>query len=87
MTKPRLRYRGCVCQNPACGRRIEGATCVSDPDAVPGPGTVTLCLYCGHIMVFTENMTLRDPTVAEYMQIAGDPVIAKALRVRRRVMD
>ena len=32
---------------------------------LPRPGNVSLCLNCGHLALFADDLTLREPTAAE----------------------
>lgn len=38
-------------------------------DFRPEPGNVTLCIYCCHIMVYADDLTLRDPTAEEMAEM------------------
>jgi hypothetical protein len=44
---------------------------------------VTVCIYCGHIMVYGEGLTLRDPTPAEMAEVAGDRRILMVQKMRQ----
>ena len=55
----------------ACGTQWNGATCVGE-DAAPTPGDITVCICCGHLMAFGEDLKLRDLTDAEMLLVAGD---------------
>jgi hypothetical protein len=67
----------------SCGALNDAATGVNN-DARPSPGDVTVCLYCGHIMVFSDDLLMRNPTAAEIHQIAGDPRILMVQRARAK---
>lgn len=54
-----------------CGRKLNGAMSV-DGDHTPSPGDFSICMHCGHFMVFGENLDLRNPTDQEILDIAGD---------------
>jgi hypothetical protein len=61
----------------ACG---ELCTAASGVDVKPGadrpePGRITVCLFCGHIMAFAEDMSMRELTNEEARDVAGDPRI------------
>jgi hypothetical protein len=56
-------------------------------DAVPRPGDITLCLYCGHIMAFADDLTLRELNDEEAHDIAGDPRMLAAQWARRKSME
>jgi len=66
----------------ACGKLLDGATGIND-DAHPDPDDWTVCIYCGHIMVFTRDLMLRNPTATEIRQIAGDSRIVAIQRARK----
>ncbi len=41
--------------------------------AAPEPGDITICIECRGINVFASDLTLRKPTDAELVNMAGDP--------------
>ena len=55
-----------------CGEQLDGATSVGGMDASPTLGDITVCLLCGHIMAFADDLTLRPLTAAEVFAAAGD---------------
>lgn len=67
-----------------CSRLLDGATCVGDDDN-PNPGDVTVCIYCGHIMAFANDLTLRELSKEEAIDVAGDPRIMAIQHARRRL--
>lgn len=77
-TDRRIRASPCL----HCGRQLSGATAVGD-DAAPTPGDATVCIYCGHIMVFAEDLKLRNPIAAEIDDLAGDERILTVQRARK----
>ena len=54
-----------------CSKEVDMASCIGE-EAKPKAGDVTVCIDCGHIMVFDEDRLLRDPTDSEAVGIAGD---------------
>lgn len=50
---------------PACQTTLDGATSV-EVDAKPESGDCSVCAYCGLILVFTEDLQLRQMTATEY---------------------
>src|SRR5262245_58987466 len=74
-----------ICVN--CGHNINGAfgitTDDNDSDVRPGTGDFTLCIVCGHLQVFAEDMSLREPTDEEKKEIAG----AESLIAASRALD
>ncbi len=57
-----------------CGSTLDAAT---DPlgDGTPASGDMTICLYCGHLMAFGDDLALRELTGAEMIEVAGDKKI------------
>jgi hypothetical protein len=69
-----------------CNVVVDGARCV-DGDGSPSPGDVTMCIYCGHVMAFSEGLGMRELTDAEMQEIAGDPrlvAVGKAVGLLKR---
>jgi hypothetical protein len=65
-----------------CRQPLDAAT-----DAVgdnrPSPGDATICMYCGTIAVFADDMTLREPNREEARDLAGDPRVLRVQRARK----
>ena len=77
------RVPGCRCTS--CHQLIDGAAAI-DGDFSPEPGCITVCLLCGHIMVYDgDPLTLRDPNSEEQAEIAGDERILAIQRARARL--
>jgi hypothetical protein len=51
-----------------------------DNNVKPEPGQFTVCIRCGHLMVFAEDLSLRDPTDKEAYEIAGHPLMLATQR-------
>jgi hypothetical protein len=51
-----------------CDYLVDMAGHTEDGNAAPKPDDVTLCIKCGAISVFDENLGLRSPTLEEYDQ-------------------
>jgi len=58
----------------------------TQPGTKPHPGALSVCWKCGHVMVFAEDLTLRDPTDAELINIAGDKHMLKVQAARAAIM-
>jgi hypothetical protein len=54
-----------------CGKLIDGASGV-DTKAKPRPGYITVCIYCGHLMAFAKDLSMRALTEEEMHEVAGD---------------
>jgi hypothetical protein len=58
----------------ACGREVDAATHMARQ--TPKPGDWTICLKCGHLMAFDDELHLRQLTAAETQEAAGNSEIA-----------
>lgn len=64
-----------------CGKQMDAASGLQgDPE--PRPNDVSVCLYCGHITAFAEDLTLRPLTDVEMIEIAGNEDILRLQRLR-----
>lgn len=79
MSSKSTRVPGTDC--PSCQQRLDAATGIGGRRR-PKPGNVTLCFYCGHILVFDEGLLLREPTGEEMHEIAGNKVLLRAQALR-----
>jgi hypothetical protein len=57
---------------PACKKRLTGATGATG-DHGPRPGDVSVCLYCGEVLIYGKYLRVRRPTPAELMELRNDP--------------
>ena len=80
---PDFHVKESACTN--CGHSMNGALAVGD-DQAPVPGDVTLCIRCGHLMAFADDLTLRELTAAEAVDIAGDPILVGASEALAKVI-
>jgi hypothetical protein len=55
-----------------CGTLLDGVKSISGDDVSHGPGDITVCFTCGHIMAFAEDMNFRALTDDEIRMVAGD---------------
>jgi hypothetical protein len=46
----------------------------------PRPGNFSICVKCGELSVYDDNLDLRKPTDDEYIEVAHDPGITVARR-------
>ena len=68
-----------------CGALTDTAFSVGGDNA-PSPGAITLCIECGHIMAFADDLTLRNLTSEEIHAVAGDPRLLAVQHVRKVVL-
>jgi len=72
-----------VCLN--CGSKLNARTAVNHSDKASG-GDISICFYCGHIMAYDADLTLRELTDEEMVKIAGDPCILAIQKARGIVL-
>lgn len=68
-----------------CHHLVDNATCfTNDGGKFPDPGDITICLYCGHIMAFSERGEghLRPLNGQEMRDVAGDPHLLALMELR-----
>lgn len=68
-----------VCKS--CGAENGAASGLAE-DERPGPGDISICFYCGHVMAFADDLSLRDLTSEEMIEVAGDPDLLAAQEAR-----
>lgn len=68
---------------PRCGRTAEGGTAFDideKPSRQPRPGDFAVCLYCGAINAYRDDLKLRPITETEHQYIRRDPRLKEVLR-------
>jgi hypothetical protein len=67
---------------PSCGKVLDAATHPTADDIRPKVGDISICFYCGNLMAFGDELTLRKLTDAESNQLADDRGVIALQRVR-----
>lgn len=65
-----------------CGEILNARMGVGNTNT-PVAGSVSICMYCGNIAIYTTTMTLRAPTSSEYIELMGDERVIRAVRTIR----
>lgn len=60
----------------ACGHLLDCAAHVGDGSVKPSSGDCTICIKCGHVMIFTDELMLREMNAQEQKEIESDPRVA-----------
>ena len=77
-----MKTKPSICRS--CGAKLNAANiAVGHRKTKPKAGDVSICLYCGHVMVFDKHLMLREPNKHEMYLIAGDPYILAVQRARK----
>jgi hypothetical protein len=69
-----------------CGHKLSAASGVTH-DAVPTVDDVTICHYCGHLMGFNPDLTVKELTPQQMFEVAGNPDVLRLLEMRKLAMD
>ena len=72
------RVPGSACIN--CGKDIDAASPVSGGRG-PQPGDLSICLYCRHLMVYGDDLRVRNLTDEEAIEVAGDPELVLTMKM------
>jgi hypothetical protein len=72
-----------------CARPLTAATETDGgPEHRPDPGAISICAYCGYLMIFDTNLRLRELTEAELDEIMSDRELSfTVLRARRALRE
>jgi len=68
-----------------CNYRMD-CTTEAYGNSVPKAGDISMCMMCGHLMIFKEDLTVRDLTHEENEQAKSDPNVIYADIVRAGVV-
>lgn len=73
---------------PHCHTAMDQASGVVDKSAKnaplkPKPNDFTICIQCGYVAAFAENLSLRPLTKAEQAKVDADPRITRSVQALR----
>lgn len=69
-------------------RAILSAAISPKSDEVAKPGDLSMCLYCGHLMVFGENRKVRDLSLVEIEKLRSDEkMMREIVRMRTAIKE
>jgi hypothetical protein len=66
----------------SCGYVIDAAS--NHKGRAPHPGAIAICLKCAHIMIFNNELKLRELTDNEVVEIAGHPEMLQMMKALGR---
>jgi len=73
---------------PECGNFTDTVTDPIGKPALLRPGSVMICLYCGHVSIVADTHgNVREPTTDESLEIHQDPLMRLVLACRKMVME
>jgi hypothetical protein len=53
----------------------------------PSPGDFSLCILCGSLNIFDEELKLRQPTVEEYVEATKCPEVQRGRKAILAIKD
>jgi len=57
-----------------CRKKVDAASGVADDGAVPEPGDVTICIFCGYLMTFADDLSFRELTEEDILELPLDEI-------------
>lgn len=70
---------------PHCGREADAATDMTTQE-VPDPGSLSVCIGCGALSIFGDDMQLRELTLEERQKVRDDPETMAEVRRHQRAV-
>lgn len=61
-----------------CDRPLDAATNLPGQTETPDPGSVSLCMFCGAVAIFADDLRLRQPTRDELDKMGQDTEFRKS---------
>ena len=69
-----------------CGKRVDEATALDD-EAVLYAGDVSICIYCGDVAMYDDDLLLRPCLPDELAGIMADPHARRVIEEARRFIE
>lgn len=70
-----------------CGHKLSGARGI-DWDNMPEPGNLSVCMYCGVLRMYAEDLSLRELTREELSDVMADREMStQILRMRQAIHE
>jgi len=69
-----------------CRKKVDAASCIADDGAAPEPGDVTICIFCGYLMTFADDLSFRELTEEEILELPLDE-ISRFQIARKRIEE
>lgn len=76
-----------VHQCPACGYKLEAHTAPGEPDAIPRPNDLTVCVGCTEALIFDKDLKPQrwSPELLSHLTEKHPEVIASLERIKEAV--
>ena len=69
-----------------CGELLTGNAPIDLHRAKPDPGDWSICMHCGNLAIFADDLSLRPLTEAEAREAEADETIMAALRAQKQAI-
>ncbi len=69
----------------SCGKMNDAATFVGQEKHQPSPNDIAICIYCSHVMVYDEQLRLRELTDKEVVEVASNPRLVAAMKIIEKI--
>jgi hypothetical protein len=60
---------------PTCKVEVDLGVNMSKTEKEPKPGNIAVCMNCGEILIFNQDMTLRESTLSDILKIRPDIMV------------
>jgi hypothetical protein len=72
---------------PYCNHKLDAASAgPNNPQAVPKPGDITICIGCANVLIFDVGRRPQRPTMGELQEAMQDPSVLRAIQIIRHVI-
>jgi hypothetical protein len=69
-----------------CGKTLNMAS-DGDDEHAPNGGDFTICLYCEHLLVFNDDLSLREPSNEEAIEAQANTNLEEARAMARKYKE
>lgn len=66
---------------PYCNHGHQLASSMSNPEARPKPGDISICVECCNVLVFNDDLTTRKPTPLELDNALKNAEVVKLRKI------
>jgi hypothetical protein len=74
------------CRCLQCGELLNRAFDPAHGGRMPSSGDATICCDCGHVMIFNNELRLREPNADEWRSLDADPFVRMIRALHRQFL-
>lgn len=71
---------------PVCGHIFDSATLAGKGDQRPGPGDYSMCIECGEVLRFDDNMVERRADLNDMLELQKDPQLLREFDIAQKLL-